>query len=340
MSLHDAIISDDIIKARRLIRRRADINTFENGETPLMLAVLSPGKEYLTQLLFAAGAIVDLRNEIGETAFMMAMHSADNQENVAILIHGGADVGLITRYGYEACDYALKHSSYDWLFSGNAERRAAKTMLENADLATVEMMCRKQVIDANLLRLSLLDAVYSEDIARVEMLLEMGAPTNCQSFYGWSALMQAACRAHLELVKLLLRYGADPSYQDHEGRSALSEMATCMPGLRMTELIYCEDYAEEVLGEERLAEIKAAQGEIERVINFITIVSNPLRFQRNPYQIANASYQISGWLRSALVSGLTSGHVISTTTVTGFACPSSRPGHSPSPCCGRTRASP
>ncbi|MEI6703462.1 MAG: ankyrin repeat domain-containing protein, partial [Deltaproteobacteria bacterium] len=100
----------------------------------------------------------------------------------------------------------------------------------------------------------------------VELLLEMGAPANCQSFSGWSALMQAACRAHLELVKLLLRHGADPVYRDHEGRSALAEMASCVPGLRMTELIYCEEYAVEVLGKERLAEIKATQGEIERLI--------------------------------------------------------------------------
>lgn len=62
-------------------------------------------------------------------------------------------------------------------------------------------------------------------------------PANCQSIFSWSALMQAACRTHLKLVELLLRHGADPLYQDHEGRSALSEMATCVPGLRVTELI-------------------------------------------------------------------------------------------------------
>lgn len=65
---------------------------------------------------------------------------------------------------------------------------------------------------------------------------------------------------------MLLRNGADSSYQNHEGRSALSEMATCVPGSRMNELIYFEEYAVEVLGRERLAEIKAAQGEIERLI--------------------------------------------------------------------------
>lgn len=267
MSLHDALITRDFVRARRLIRRRTGINTLEDGETPLMLAVVRPGNEYLTQLLLTAGAHVDMQNEVGETALMLALHSADNQENIDSLLHAGAITSLMTRYGYFASDYALTHSGYDRLFPENSERRAIKAVLENADLTIVEEVCRKQTIDDNLLRLSLLEAVYSEDVARVELLLEVGAPGNAVSIFGWSPLMQAACRAHPELVALLLRNGAEPSYQDYEGMSALSEMATCVPGLRMSELIYCEEYAVEVLGKERLAEIKAAQVEIERLLD-------------------------------------------------------------------------
>ena len=278
MSLHDALIMCDIPKARRLIRRRAGINTRDkDGDTPLMLSALRPGEECLTQLLLAAGTAVDTQNKIGETALMLALHVAGNQENVNILLHAGAETTLITRYGYAACDYALKHPDYDCLFPGNTERRVVMAILESAGLVIVEETCRKQVIDASLLRLSLLEAVYSEDIAQAELLLEMGAPANCQSFFGWSALMQAACRAHLDLVKLLLLCGADPSYQDHEGRSALSEMATCVPGLRMTELIYSEEYAEEELGKERLVQIKAAQREIERLIDVVNQKSASVR---------------------------------------------------------------
>jgi ankyrin repeat protein len=262
---------DDFPKAGRLIRRRAGINSLDEvGNTLLMLAVRRPGNAYPTQLLLTAGAHVDTRNNIGETALIIALNVADNQENVSMLLHAGADTGPITRYGYAACDYALKHPGYDWLFPGNTERRVVRAMLRDTGLADVAVTFRQQTIDANLLRVSLLDAVYSEDVVRVELLLEMGAPANCQSISGWSALMQAACRAHLDLVKLLLRHGADPVYRDHEGRSALSEMVTCVPGLRMTELIYCEKYAEEALGKERLAEIKAAKGEIERLTLYLS----------------------------------------------------------------------
>lgn len=42
MSLHEAMITRDIGKARRLIRRRVGIDALENGETPLMLQSCVP----------------------------------------------------------------------------------------------------------------------------------------------------------------------------------------------------------------------------------------------------------------------------------------------------------
>lgn len=266
MLLHDALITGNYPKARRLIGRRVGINCLIDGETPLMLAVLRPGKEHLTQLLLAAGAQVDAHNELGETALMLALHSVNNLENVVILIHAGADTGLITSYAYSACDYALKHPVYDAFFPENKKRRVIREMIRTADPAETVELCLKHKYDVNLLRFALLDAVYYENVSRVEVLLESGAPANSHSIFGWSALRQAACRAHLELVKLLLRYGADPAFQDHEGRTALTEMKTCIPGLRMTELIYLEDLALDELGEETLSKIKAAQINIERLL--------------------------------------------------------------------------
>lgn len=267
MSLHDALAAGNIPKARRLICRRAGINTpDETGETPLMHCALRPGREYLTQLLLTASADVDAVNDIGETALMLALQIAGNRENVILLLRKGSDINQATRYGYSAHDYALKHAEYDWLFPENAERRIVREKIAAANAVCVENFCSEQSIDANLRRFLLFDAVYSEDLNKAELLLNMGAPADCPSLYGWTTLMQAACRAHLELVKLLLRYGANPDYQDHEGRTALSEMKTCVPGLMMTELIYSEEWAVEVLGKKRLGEIKAAQGEIERLL--------------------------------------------------------------------------
>lgn len=269
MSLHDALIERDFKKARRLICRRAGINTpDESGETPLMTCVLRPGMEYLVQLLLAVGADLEAFNSTGETAFMLAAHISGNQENIRILLHAGADTGHISRYGYCAADYALAIVEYDWLFPENTARRNLLAILETARLVDVEATCQHSV-DAKLFELALLEAVFSEDLPRAELLLKLGAPANSRTFYGWSVLMQAACRTNLGLVELLLHYGADPAYQNLDGRSALSEIRICMPGLRMTELIYCnetDEYALEQLGQERLNEIRAVQREIVQLL--------------------------------------------------------------------------
>lgn len=127
-------------------------------------------------------------------------------------------------------------------------------------------VCREQIGDANLLRLALLQKVFSEDIAWIEQLLEMGAPASCQTTYGWSALMHAACRTNVKMVELLLRFGGDSSCRDHKGRSALNEMAQCAPGLSKGELLYDRRFAEKVLGKERLAETTADKMRIERLL--------------------------------------------------------------------------
>lgn len=269
MSLHDALLERDFRKARRLICRRAGINTpDESGETPLMVCALQPSMSYLTQLLLLSGADLEAFNFTGETAFMLAAHIAGNLENIRILLHAGADTDHISRYGYCAADYALAIVEYDWLFPENTARRNLLAILETGRLVDVEAACQ-YAVDSKLFELALLEAVFSEDLPRAELLLKLGAPANSRTFYGWSALMQAACRANLMLVELLLRYGADPAYQDLDGRSAVSEMKTSVPGLRMTELIYCDEsdeYALEQLGQERLNEIRAVQSEIAQLL--------------------------------------------------------------------------
>lgn len=50
----------------------------EEGDTPLMIAVMTAGNERLTKLLLVAGACVGRTNAIGETALMIALSNAEN----------------------------------------------------------------------------------------------------------------------------------------------------------------------------------------------------------------------------------------------------------------------
>ena len=58
------------------------------------------------------------------------------------------------------------------------------------------------------------DAARAGDAARVTRALTQGADINAKSRYGVTALMFAADKGHLDLVRLLLDKGADPDVQD------------------------------------------------------------------------------------------------------------------------------
>lgn len=269
MSLYGALLIGRYSKARRLIGRRAGINTpGDGGETPLMCCTFLAGREDMLRLLLQAGADVNARNFYGETAFMTALWSPSKQENLSLLLANGADINLVTDYGYMARDLALYDSGLDLnrFFPENIERKAIRKMADTADAASLEKICQEQPIDEVLLRIMLRDAMDSEDVDKVEVLLKFGVPVDSQSRYGSTALMNAACRTRMDLVKLLLRYGANPAHQDRNEMTAIMKMKDCFPGLKVTELLYDEGYALEVIGKERMKEIAAVQSEIERLL--------------------------------------------------------------------------
>ncbi len=269
MSLYGALLKGKYSKARRLIHRRAGINMpGDDGKTPLMLSAQHFNMVDVTRLLLLAGADVNARNIYGETALMMSLSRPDNFENVSILIDHGADTSLVTVYGHMPRDFAIYDAAavFDCFFPENTERRAIRQKAKTADAAALEKICREQQVDDVLLRVLLSEAVYSEDAGKVEALLKFGVPVDSLTYDGATALFYAACRTRVDLVKLLLRYGANPAHQNYQGETAIMKMKTCFPGMRVAELLYCENYALEVLGKERMEEIITAQSEIERML--------------------------------------------------------------------------
>ena len=64
-------------------------------------------------------------------------------------------------------------------------------------------------------------AAWSDQIERVQVLLDQGASVNSTTANGVTALMASAGRGHVAMVRLLLERGADPNLQDSTGRTAL-----------------------------------------------------------------------------------------------------------------------
>ena len=269
MSLYGTLLTGRYSKARRLIHRRAGINTSgDDGKTPLMLSAQHPDMADLTWRLLLAGADVNARNIYGETALMSALWRPNNLENVSLLIDNGADTSIVTAYGCQARDHALYDLGvvFDCFFPENSGRRIVRQKSEAADAAGLEKICQEQPIDEALIRILLRETMYSEDADKVEVLLKFGVPVDSQARDGSTSLFYAACRNRVDLIKLLLRYGANPAHQNYQGETALMKMKTCFPGLHVTELLCGEDYALEQLGRERMGKIAAVQLEIERLL--------------------------------------------------------------------------
>ncbi len=79
--------------------------------------------------------------------------------------------------------------------------------------------------EAEKAQMPLIAAAEAGDMGKVKALLKT-QDINAQNREGQTALMEAACEGHTEIVRLLLQAGADPNAQNREGQTALIEVST------------------------------------------------------------------------------------------------------------------
>ena len=61
----------------------------------------------------------------------------------------------------------------------------------------------------------------SGDARKIEEAIMNGANVNAKDNEGWTALIWAAIRGHIEVVEVLLKHGADVNAKNNNGRTAL-----------------------------------------------------------------------------------------------------------------------
>lgn len=121
-ALHFAAMADwnedDDGRMRVLLAAQPDLDAVAMTQaggpwTPLMLAA---AEGYSSQLraLVEAGANIELADELGRTALMLAAdQNCETFEKIAALVDGGADLGKMSESGMTAFAYASRY--YKWL---------------------------------------------------------------------------------------------------------------------------------------------------------------------------------------------------------------------------------
>ncbi len=235
-----AIIGREPEIADLLIEKRADINRKINAGggaqvTPLMFAT-AIGHLNLVRTIIDAGADLESRTELGESALVLA---GDNgwAEGAALLLERGADVNARMSNGWTALMRAADKGHSEII--GILLEKRADANLKATDNGWTALMaaCRfgstdtvKMLIESgadvnaqstDIGYTPLHGAAFKNLPEIAKMLIEAGADVNLKTNDGQTTLILASEEGQAEIVKLLIEKGADVNAKDNEGQTAL-----------------------------------------------------------------------------------------------------------------------
>ncbi len=212
MDLFEAVKGGDLVGVKQAITLGAEVDgTDRYGDTALMFAargwtiwyaaITGNGScrgEHLkiAELLLVSDADVNIKNNSGETALMVAVKEG-NLEMVEFLLEKDAAIGERDWLGYTALMFAAE----------KGHLKIAELLLENG----ADVNERNNEGET-----ALVVAVFWENSGIAKLLLERDAAVNTISEDGWTALMYAAVRGDLGITKLLLKKGADIGIESKE----------------------------------------------------------------------------------------------------------------------------
>ena len=192
--LIDALMRNDLAKAKELIEQGADVNTRDkNGWTPLMYAAsyARPAPEIL-QVLLAKGADVNAKDNAGDTTLSIAIvrHNTGLMDIVRFLLEKGADVNASNKQGLTALMIAAaghKGEAVQALLAKGADVNAkddddsTALILSLGDLPNLPPDAPDRVVEG----------LDTEVTAIVQDLLDKGADVKVKNKKGETALTMA-----------------------------------------------------------------------------------------------------------------------------------------------------
>ncbi len=156
--LMQAVSWNDLARVQLLLKYKAGVNLHalnEQGDTPLIMAIRTPTygetekakKIEIINLLFKQGALVDYKNNYGDTPFIAALDVSEmdmRKKVVDILIAGGADINAQNRNGNTHLHIAIQRGYAPWIewLLKNYGTRINLTLI-NKDGYTVKQLAEK-----------------------------------------------------------------------------------------------------------------------------------------------------------------------------------------------------
>lgn len=215
--LEYALRMENIELVRVLLSAGAQVNaTFSTRtcgiKTPLQLAI-STGKRELINILLVAGAKADVEDEDEGSALHIAARHG-NIEVVQLLISAGADVNSMTEYGWTALHEAVEYGDITivkLLISAEADIDVEdeKVLELAAGTGSAELVLFLLDAGAQNMGSAVMEAASRNDMEMVKILLDAGADIDCFSDDLKTPLTVAILKGYDELAIYLLRAGAD-----------------------------------------------------------------------------------------------------------------------------------
>ena len=225
-----APIIEELLKAGANVNTPSEVHRF----TPLMWASQSGSVESV-EMLLRAGALLDVKDNMGRTALMWAQVTPghpgySNPEVVRALVNAGANVNLTDVDGVTALILAARADlteSIKLLLAKGAQVNA-KDRWGNSPLTSA--------FDSHYYAHS--DSTHHPALSTIKTLLTAGADIQTGNSVGIPVLMLAARTNSVEALKMLLEAGAQISATDQKGRTVLMyEKWSYMPSVEVFRIL-------------------------------------------------------------------------------------------------------
>jgi len=193
-----AVENMDITIAEILFEAGARLKNAMIGNA--LFDALESSNQKVIDFIIKAGANLDVKNEDGKTALILACQ-AKYIKIVCELLNNGANYNLKDNTGHNALSYAI----------------------ENMDTAVADILVKAgATLDNAIIDKTLFDACKSSNPKVVDIIIMAGANPNVKNKDGKTALILACQAKSFDTVKVLLQHRADYTIKDETGRNALS----------------------------------------------------------------------------------------------------------------------